>query len=93
MNVRELREALHTALTLDEAQTIRREHLPATVRRTTATSPTADKPHDRKQELLLLLERHRGNITHVAKTLGKQRQQIQRWCRSYGIDPTQFRDR
>ena len=35
----------------------------------------------------------RGNISAVARALGKERVQIRRWCRRWGLDPDAFRER
>jgi transposase-like protein len=37
------------------------------------------------------LREHAGNISAVARTLGKARVQIQRWVKRYGLDPESFR--
>jgi sigma-54 dependent transcriptional regulator, acetoin dehydrogenase operon transcriptional activator AcoR len=38
-----------------------------------------------------LLARHRGNIAAVGRELGKERMQIHRWLKRYGIDIEQYR--
>ena len=43
-----------------------------------------DARHD---ELVALLQKHRGNVSQVAAELGKVRQQVQRWLKRYGLDP------
>ena len=40
----------------------------------------------RKDRLIALFAVHRGNISEVARQLGKQRVQIRRWIKLYGID-------
>ncbi|WP_437770003.1 hypothetical protein WMF27_33870 [Sorangium sp. So ce281] len=45
----------------------------------------------RREELARLLGVHRGNITAVAREMGKARMQIQRWLKRYGIDAERFR--
>ncbi len=45
----------------------------------------------RRAELAALLVEHRGNVTAVARAMGKARMQIQRWLKRYRIDPEQFR--
>jgi hypothetical protein len=32
-----------------------------------------------------------GNVSEVARLMGKARQQVQRWVRRFGIDPEAFR--
>jgi DNA-binding NtrC family response regulator len=44
-----------------------------------------------REELAALFREHAGNISAVARTLGKARVQIQRWVKRYGIDPESFR--
>jgi transcriptional regulator of acetoin/glycerol metabolism len=39
-----------------------------------------------------LLEQHRGNISHVARDLGKARMQVHRWMKRFDLDPGAFRD-
>jgi transcriptional regulator of acetoin/glycerol metabolism len=39
------------------------------------------------------LQAHRGNISAVARALGKARSQVQRWLHDYGLDAEQYRDR
>jgi DNA-binding NtrC family response regulator len=50
--------------------------------------PQSMNPEDsaRRDELMLLLREHRGNVTAVARSMGKARVQIQRWLRRYGLD-------
>jgi transcriptional regulator with PAS, ATPase and Fis domain len=43
------------------------------------------------QKVIDVLTRHRGNITTAAKELGKEREQIYRWARRFGIDLESFR--
>ena len=42
-------------------------------------------------ELRALLERHRGNIAAVGRELGKERMQVHRWLKRYGIDLSGYR--
>jgi transcriptional regulator of acetoin/glycerol metabolism len=37
------------------------------------------------------LREHHGNVTAVAKSLGKARMQVHRWMRRYNIEPRTFR--
>ena len=45
-----------------------------------------------EEELRALLARHRGNIAAVGRELGKERMQIHRWLKRYGIHIDEFRD-
>jgi len=44
-----------------------------------------------RDELFAQLSEHAGNISAVARALGKARIQIQRWVKRYGLDPESFR--
>ncbi|HET9157667.1 MAG TPA: helix-turn-helix domain-containing protein, partial [Myxococcaceae bacterium] len=44
-----------------------------------------------RDELLALLEQHGGNVSAVARALGKGRTQIVRWVTRYAIDPRKLR--
>jgi transcriptional regulator of acetoin/glycerol metabolism len=44
-------------------------------------------------ELRAICARHHGNVTAIAKELGKERMQIHRWLKRYGIDIDEFRSR
>jgi len=56
----------------------------------TVKGPTPERPTP--QRLASLLERHRGNVGHVARELGRQRTLVWRWLRVAGIDPARYRD-
>jgi DNA-binding NtrC family response regulator len=43
-------------------------------------------------ELRGLLAQHRGNVAAVGRALGKERMQIHRWMKRYGIVVTAYRD-
>ncbi len=45
----------------------------------------------RQAHLRKLLERTSGNLSEVARLMGKGRTQIQRWIKRYGIDPGRYR--
>jgi len=45
----------------------------------------------RRQELEELLTANGGNVSAVARVLGKDRVQIQRWLRRFELDPRAFR--
>lgn len=49
--------------------------------------PLTPEDLERKARLLALLEQHRGNVSEVARAMGKARMQIHRWMRRYGIEP------
>ncbi len=51
----------------------------------------SDEDRERRAELTRLLAEHRGNISAIARVMGKARMQIQRWCKRYRLDPESFR--
>jgi DNA-binding NtrC family response regulator len=55
------------------------------------TRPLSAAEERHKVELAALFREHGGNISAVARTLGKARVQIQRWVKRYGLDPESFR--
>ncbi len=44
-----------------------------------------------EEHLRELLTRHQGNIAAVGRELGKERMQVHRWLKRYGLDPDDFR--
>ncbi|HKC60813.1 MAG TPA: sigma 54-interacting transcriptional regulator [Myxococcales bacterium] len=92
LNVRELELSLATALALCGDGPIEAVHLPEPVRRgqAFAAGPGATAG-GRREELVVLLHQHGGNVAEVARVLGKGRMQIHRWARRYDIDLASFR--
>jgi transcriptional regulator with GAF, ATPase, and Fis domain len=64
-----------------------RTHIP------TAPPPASSsrRPPPTESELRELLIRHRGNIAAVGRELGKERMQIHRWMKRFGISIDEFR--
>jgi len=60
-----------------------------------STDPDPPKPRrvERREQLMAALQVHRGNVSAVARALGKARSQVQRWLHNYDLDPEQYRDR
>jgi transcriptional regulator of acetoin/glycerol metabolism len=87
-NVRELEKCLTTALVLAGDGRVDLDHLPEPVRRSLDDAVVAKQEEDegRTQELLSLMREHGGNVTAVARAMGKARVQVQRWLKRYGID-------
>jgi sigma-54 dependent transcriptional regulator, acetoin dehydrogenase operon transcriptional activator AcoR len=95
LNVRELEHCLRAALALSDGR-IDGTHLPDAIRNP-APSPTSLAPPSRptrvfsaEQEAIrdrvrALLTEHRGNISQVARVMGKDRVQIRRWIRLFGL--------
>jgi hypothetical protein len=96
-NIQELEQALHHATAQAADGYIGLEHLPETVAAAAGVEvlPGEALPlsldSERKSEILRLLVEHAGNLTRVAEVMGKKRQQIQKWCRRYDIDPKRYR--
>ncbi len=84
MNVRELRHAIDSAIVLGEKGAIRAEDLPARMR--SSQSPVLEEEDAvLKQELEKHLLEHGGNLSQVAREMGKARQQVQRWVKRFGL--------
>jgi transcriptional regulator of acetoin/glycerol metabolism len=92
LNVRELEQAIRTAVALADGSEIRREHLPEAIRTYRRTGPDL-RPEDQalRDRLRELLAEHRGNVTAVGRELGKAPIQIRRWARRFEIDIASFR--
>ncbi|MEJ7599806.1 MAG: sigma 54-interacting transcriptional regulator [Kofleriaceae bacterium] len=96
LNVRELEQALATAQVLAGVELVRADHLPDSVR--TGRPPGAPRPIvlseiDQKvrDQVMAALREHQGNVSAVARALDKDRKQIQRWIKRFGLDPGSFR--
>src|SRR5262245_35108837 len=96
LNVRELEQALATAQVLAGNELVRSEHLPDSVR--TGRPPGAPRPvvlseSDQKvrDQVVAALREHQGNVSAGARSLDKDRKQIQRWIKRFGLDPGSYR--
>ena len=89
LNVRELEQALRAALALaGPDRRIGLAHLPEAIRGRGGATPGDPALRD---QLLRLLAEHGGNISAVARAMGKARVQVRRWCRRFGVDPDAYR--
>ncbi len=87
LNVRELEKCLETALVLASGRAVRPSDLPAAVRAAgegaaPAPKPAADPEQDDaalRAQLVSLLRQHNGNVSAVARAMGKNEKQIRRW--------------
>ncbi|MCP4449202.1 MAG: hypothetical protein GY811_28305 [Myxococcales bacterium] len=86
-NIRELHMQLEVALALAIDGQIEVGHL----RLTEPASELSADAEERRIELLLLVQEHKGNVTRVAQAMGKKRQQVQKWLKRFTIDPADFR--
>lgn len=101
LNVRELAQTLATAAALTSDGVIRLEHLPKPIAECRAplsllnadsefASPSQRRPLSAeeaqlKAELTARLAASGGNVSAVARELGKARQQVQRWMRRFDL--------
>lgn len=92
-NVRELESCIRVAVAMCQGDTLLVEHLPEQYRqvKTTPQMKSLQESAPSESELRAILIRYQGNISAVAKELGKERMQIHRWLKRYGINPDQFR--
>ena len=101
-NVRELQTALDAAVALARDATITTDNLPEEVRATLTRRPPAwpalkeleqvQDPGNLREQLVSLLSDHKGNVSAVARVMGKTRAQIHRWAKRFGIEFDDFRD-
>ncbi len=95
-NIRELGRTLEVGLALAGKGAIKIEHLPPSLRQDAAgpQRPQATlTPEDLaiKQRLVASLESHEGNVSAVARDLGKARMQVHRWMKRFELIPESFR--
>ena len=96
LNIRELDNCLRAATVLARGGAIAEEHLPEQLRMA-LQSPTAEPSRDwsgaereQRDELIQLFRQHQGNVSAVARQLGKARTQVQRWLKRYQLDPRDY---
>lgn len=106
-NIRELKQCLASAAVLGSYRSIELAHLsqaliePRPPSRRPSASPEASRTGQRspelheqlRQELVTHFTESKGNVSEVARRMGKARVQIQRWIKRFAIDPATFRDR
>jgi hypothetical protein len=86
-NQRELETTLAAAAARADDGLLRLEHLPDLAVSTLANAPDDDV----KDELCTLLARNRGNVSAVARALGRDRSNVRRLLRRLKIDPRAYR--
>ena len=97
LNVRQLDRTLAAAVLLAAGGPIDVGHLPpappAARPAPGGPAPAAltDEDLRRREELVAALEKHRGNLTAVAREIGKARTQVQRWIHRFAIDLSPYR--
>ena len=57
----------------------------------TAAAPLSEAQQSHKHELAELLKATGGNVSEVARRMGKARSQVQRWLRRYAVDPADYK--
>lgn len=104
MNIRELEKCLEAATALTDKPAIDLDDLPPGLQSRPPPPVSSDglplgplaklSPRDqrRREEIIGLLRVHGGNVSRVARTMGKGRNQIVRWMQRYDLDPQIFRD-
>jgi transcriptional regulator with GAF, ATPase, and Fis domain len=55
------------------------------------TGPLSEEDRRLRDEVIASLRAHGGNISAVARAMGKDRKQIQRWVKRFDLDPQSFR--
>jgi DNA-binding NtrC family response regulator len=96
LNIRELHQAMASAVALATGDVIEPRHLPVELfvvpvppDPAPAGPPSADLAL--RDRIIALLHEHRGNVTAVARALGKAPAQIHRWMHRFHIDPDTYR--
>lgn len=90
--MRELSHCLRAAIALAGDRAISIANLPEPIREARGRIGDEDGERERRDELVALLREHRGNVSAVARSTGKARQQIHRWMKRYRIDPDDYRE-
>jgi DNA-binding NtrC family response regulator len=93
LNIRELEQALRSAVALADTGEIRFEHLSEAIRTYLPPSIASLRPEDRvlRERIIELLREHDGNVSAVGRAMGKAPIQIRRWCHRMQIELSQFR--
>jgi DNA-binding NtrC family response regulator len=105
-NVRELKQCLASAAVLGDNRAIDLAHVAQALgearpgnRRASSGPPTPglgprspEMDERLRRDLVALFTECKGNVSEVARRMGKARVQIQRWLKRFSIDPTSFRD-
>ena len=96
MNVRELEQCVRASAVLADDGLITLADIPAAIAEA-LDAPQDDEPEvdtrdeELRRELLARLTEASGNVTEVARLMGKARQQIQRWLRRFAIDAEAYK--
>ncbi len=90
LNIRELDQCLQAAVVL--ARSKGEIDVADLGEEAILSTPGALQGDDLKLALQESLKRHQGNISAVAREMGKARMQIHRWMERFDLSPEQFRD-
>jgi len=96
LNIRELDNCLRAATVLARGGAIGEEHLPQQLRMAPeghGAEPSREwsgTEREQRDELIQLFRQHHGNVSAVARQLGKARTQVQRWLKRYQLDPRDY---
>jgi len=89
LNIRELERALAAAAAVAKER-IELHHLPAALRARVEmpveVEALSELDHALRDQLAAAMARHGGNLAAVARELGKDRTQIRRWMKRFGLD-------
>ena len=97
LNVRELEKALEAAVALAGTGTLELKHFPRALQEAKSRpfrSPDEVLPVTDaalKERLAAALLAHGGNVSAVARELGKARMQVQRWMARFGFEAGNFK--
>jgi transcriptional regulator of acetoin/glycerol metabolism len=99
LNVRELAQALGAIAVFATDGRMRLARAPEAVRsakfepplRAAVPSSPREGDAELRKALLQSLERHGGNVSQVAREMGRTRMQIHRWMRRFAVDPASYR--
>ncbi len=97
LNIRELRQALRLAIAMTDGAVIELSHLPKAISAARAPRPRQEaaalsiEDERLRAELLAHLDLAGGNISEVARAMGRARTQVHRWLKRFSIDPASFR--
>jgi DNA-binding NtrC family response regulator len=89
LNVRELEQALRSALATATGAEITVDDLRLETGLDAAPPPAA--PADARERLVELLDKHEGNLTAVARGLSTSRSQVRRLLARHGITPSEYK--
>jgi transcriptional regulator with GAF, ATPase, and Fis domain len=93
----EMRATMPSTFPSPQALAMHQAAMHSTHRAPLAAAPPADvvRPNrtgtPTEQELRALLAHHKGNVAAVGREFGKERMQVHRWLKRYGIDVEQYR--